>query len=184
MNYALLDPRFILDTVLAPPRTHVVPIPHTLDETWSGFEPVLGNFKTKFTIAKNDLATKIDALEKITEEINFIRMMIENVNSDGLKEKLVLLVDKHESEEGVSALTLQCGEAAGKVEAMRKVLMDTQAERYGKFTCFVCMDRLVDLFIEPCGHVICEPCWQRTVNHITCPGCRTETQGVKKIFNL
>jgi len=124
------------------------------------------------------------SLNEKQEEMNVLRMMIDNVNSPDLKEKLEDILSKHESEEGIQGLTQQCGELKGKMEAMKKVLMDTGAERYGKFTCFVCMDRLVDLFIEPCGHVICDACFTRTTNKVQCPGCRVRMEGVKKIFTM
>ena len=124
------------------------------------------------------------ALNEKHEEMNVLRMLIDNVNSQDLKEKLEDILDKHESEEGISTLAQQCGELKGRLEAMKKVLLNTNAERYDKFTCFVCMERLVDLFIEPCGHVICERCWLRTTDKSSCPGCRARTQGAKKIFTM
>ena len=104
--------------------------------------------------------------------------------SEDLKARLVSVVDNYESESGIVALTQQCGELKGKVEAMEKVLQDTEAERYAKFLCFICQDRLIDLFIDPCGHTVCATCWTSTRMKRTCPGCRTDIQGVKRIFNM
>ena len=90
----------------------------------------------------------------------------------------------YESDEGLSALTQQYGKLRGQYDAMIKVLENTQADRYEKFTCFICQDRLVDLFIDPCGHVVCEPCWVRTRDHTKCPGCRVAVAGARKIFSM
>jgi hypothetical protein len=162
----------------------VEPVPCELDAEWTEFEKVLANFKTKFSLAKTEANVKIHLLREKREELNVLRMMLDNVTSQSLKETLEEVIDKHETEEGIDALSQQCGEALGKVEAMKKVLMDTGAERYAKFTCFVCMDRLVDLFIDPCGHVMCERCWAATRDKSACPGCRQHVHAARKIFNL
>ena len=154
---------YIVESLLQPPQVEPIqPIPCELDEKWINFETELGRFKDEFAQARVDMARLTYDLNRKKEEVNILKMMIENINSQGLKDKLDDMIYKYESEEGIVALTQQCREATGKVDAMQKVLMDTNADRYAKFTCFVCMDRLVDLFIEPCGHVICERCWMRT----------------------
>jgi lipopolysaccharide biosynthesis regulator YciM len=185
MNFAYLDARSLLETVMGPPAPEPVQaIPCDLRTEWTEFGEELGKFKSEFTKTRAELTVNLAALNEKHEEMNVLRMLIDNVNSRDLKEKLEDILSKHESEEGISTLTQQCGELKGKMEAMKKVLMDTHAERYGKFTCFVCMDRLVDLFIEPCGHVICDACWVRTTNKVQCPGCRVRMEGVKKIFTM
>jgi rubrerythrin len=185
MNFAYLDARSLLETVLAPHAPEPIPtIPCDIGPEWKEFGEELGNFKSEFVKIRTQLSVNLAALNEKREEMNVLRMMIENVNSPELKEKLEDILDNYESQEGISTLTRQCGELQGRLEAMKKVLLDTGAERYGKFTCFVCMDRLVDLFIEPCGHVICDACWVRTTNKDQCPGCRARMHGVKKIYTM
>lgn len=186
MNFTYLDASSILSDLLRPaaPESIVPTVPFDLDERWKSFEKQLGQFKTEFARNQVDLVQKLGTLGEKKDEINVIRMMIENVHSDDLKSLLTELIDNYESREGIVALTQQCGEVKGKVEAMRKVLVDTNCERYAKFTCFVCMDLLVDLFFDPCGHVMCETCWHRTQNKTACPGCRTRLTGAKRIFSM
>lgn len=186
MNFAYIDARSLLESVLVPSSLPepIEALAFDLDEKWKSFEAELAEFKNEFSKARAEYAQKHAELIEKKEEVNVFRMMIENVNSPSLKEKLMEVIDKHESEEGISALTQQCREAAGKVEAMKRVLHDTNAERYAKFTCFVCMDRLVDLYFDPCGHVICERCWTATRSKTTCPGCRTRIIGARKIYTM
>ena len=184
MNFAYIDPRSLLESVFASPPERIEGIPWELPENWKAFEAELNNFKTEFLMARTELNRVHSDLSSKREEINCIRIMMDGVNSEGLKERLSSLIDKYESEGGISALTLQCRELTGKVEEMKKVLIDTGCERYGKFTCFVCIDRLVDLFIDPCGHVMCGACWAQTRDKTQCPGCRTLITGPRKIFNL
>ena len=185
MNFAYLEARSLLETVLTPHSpAPVQTVPCELGTAWEDFDKELGKFKSEFVKTRAQLTVNLAALNEKQEEMNVLRMMIENVNSPDLKEKLEDILNNYESEEGISTLTQQCGELQGRLEAMKKVLMDTGAERYGKFTCFVCLDRLVDLFIEPCGHVICDACFVRTTNKVQCPGCRVRMEGVKKIFSM
>ena len=111
-------------------------------------------------------------------------MMRDNVASQKLKDNIDIMIEQYESSEGIPGLIQQCGIIKGVVAAQKKVLIDTNADKYGKFTCFVCMDRLVDLFFDPCGHVICEPCWALTRNKRECPGCRTRLNGTQKIYTM
>jgi len=159
-------------------------VPCELDESWKEFEEELGNFKRKFAKEKRDLGIKLSELEELQKSAQISKLIIDTVPSEDLKAKLVSVVDNYESESGIVALTQQCGELKGRVEEMAKVLQDTEAERYAKFLCLICQDRLIDLFIDPCGHTVCATCWTNTRIKRTCPGCRTDIQGVKKIFSM
>jgi hypothetical protein len=188
MNYAFIDARSLIESALGvsmqPTKVPVTVVPCQLDPEWKDFEETLGNFKTKYAQARVDQGQASAELTEKMEEISYLEMMLETVHSSGLKERIESMLEDYRNEEGIEELKVRAGEAAGKVEAMKKVLTDTNSERYAKFTCFVCMDQLVDLFIEPCGHVICEPCWRQTRDHTRCPGCRVRCEGAKKIFSM
>ena len=159
-------------------------IPCELDPEWKEFEKELGDFKRLFSKEKRDLMTKLSELEELQKSAQISKLIIDTVPSEDLKAKLISVVDNYESESGIVALTQQCGEMKGRVEEMEKVLQDTEAERYEKFLCPICQDRCIDLFIDPCGHTVCAPCWTSTRMKRTCPGCRTVIQGVKKIYSM
>lgn len=184
MNFAYLDARELLGAVLQPPPPALEPITCELDEKWKNFENELGKFKHELSTAQRDLSQAQAELAIKREDILHMRSVIDGLSDADLKETLAEVVDNHEVEKGIPALTQQCRELMGRVDAMQKVLMDTHAERYASFTCFVCMDRLVNLFLDPCGHVMCERCWARTANKRECPGCRGAIRDPKKIFTL
>ena len=196
MSFAYIDPsQAILEMTLeamggfAPlaPRARnpdVPTIPCELSPEWIDFEKELGNFKRLFSKEKRDLMTKLSELEELQKSAQISKLIIDTVPSESLKAKLVSVVDNYESESGIVALTQQCGEIKGRVEEMEKVLQDTEAERYAKFICLICQDRLIDLFIDPCGHTVCTTCWMNTRVKHTCPGCRGDIHAVKKIFNM
>jgi Zinc finger, C3HC4 type (RING finger) len=188
MNYAFIDARSLIESALGvpmqPAKVPVSVIPCELGPEWKEFEETLGNFKTKYAEARADQGRKSAELSEKMEEISYLEMMLETIRAPGLKGRIEAMIEDYNKEEGIEELKKKAGEAAGKVEAMKAVLSGTNAERYGKFMCFVCMDQLVDLFIEPCGHVICESCWHQTRDHTRCPGCRVRCEGAKKIFSM
>jgi Sec-independent protein translocase protein TatA len=184
MNFAYLDPRSLLETVLIPPMEPIDPVPCDLDESWKDLGETLTNFKREYARVRADLAMRMAELAEKKDETNVIKLMLENVNSQDLKERLESMLDDYENEQNLQGLTRECGELSGRSQAMKKILEDTDPERYARFTCFVCLDRHIDLFIDPCGHVICEPCWVRTQNKATCPGCRARINGTKRIFSM
>jgi hypothetical protein len=52
------------------------------------------------------------------------------------------------------------------------------------FTCAVCYENPVNLFLDPCGHMTCGPCWSKVPNRHDgkhCPCCRAPSVG-KKIY--
>ena len=186
MNFAYIDTQSILEQLLAPVRRDVAvqAIPCELDETWKSFEETLGKFKMEFALARNTLTQKTKELNEKRNDLYTLQTVSDNLVSDDLKERVVCMTQEYETNERVADLIQECGELTGRVEAMKRVLMDTCSERYAKFTCFICMDKLVDLYIDPCGHLVCETCWSRTTNKETCPGCRTRIYDVKKMYSL
>ena len=174
---------YIIESILHP-EVSIQPIPYELDPKWKAFETELGRFKSEFASARAELTRAHHNHKSRTDELNVLRMMIDNINSADLKESISSILDKYETEEGISALAQQCGELKGQYEEMKKVLLNTDAERYEKFICFVCMDRNIDLFFDPCGHVICGTCWASTRDKRTCPGCRSRLVEAKKIYTI
>jgi rubrerythrin len=155
-----------------------------LDEYWKNFEQELSKFKREFAKVKRDLGIKTNELNRINQSTEIAKVLSDRIPSDDLKAKILSIIDSYESEEGVHALAQQCGELKGQYEEMKKVLLNTDAERYEKFICFVCMDRNIDLFFDPCGHVICGTCWASTRDKRTCPGCRSRLIEAKKIYTI
>lgn len=172
----------IFSDLIAEPE--VIPEPCKLNESWEKFESDLSNFKKEYKIASIQLTQKLNELKNYSKISQISKLIIDNIDSEDLKARLVSVIDNYESEVGLHTLTQQCGELKGRVETMRQVLEDTNTDRYAQFTCFICMERNIELFIDPCGHVVCEQCWTDTRDKRKCPGCRTlvHGQGVKKIF--
>ena len=46
--------------------------------------------------------------------------------------------------------------------------------------CILCAENPIGIFLDPCGHVCCQECWDKTRRQ-TCPCCRAQVT-VKKMF--
>ena len=55
------------------------------------------------------------------------------------------------------------------------------ADVMSNYMCFVCLERPVTEFIDPCGHVICEHCSKRSALNV-CPFCRGSVRQYRKMF--
>ena len=175
---------YLTEYVLNPANEPVAPIPCELDDSWKNFEKELSKFKKEFATVQRDLAMAKATLVMKREDSTHLRTALGLIGDMDLKANVENIVDDYELTSGIDALTQQCGELAGRAEEMRSVLKDTNPERYASFTCFVCMEHPIDLFLDPCGHVMCTACWTRTNNKRECPGCRTGLVSARKIFTL
>lgn len=188
MNFAYLDPHELLEQVLGVEPDPIEPVPYTIDESWKTFEKELEKFKLEYMTARHELAMTRTELDHKKQDIFHGRSAVEAIRNPGLKARIESIVDEYVVNEGVTELTEKVKELMGKADALGRVLKDTNAERYASFICFVCMERPVDTFLDPCGHVMCERCWARTpvrnVGGPDCPGCRSRVRNARKIFTL
>lgn len=185
MNFAYLDARAMIENMLHEPEAPLNPLPCELSGEWKEFEETLGRFKLEYAKKRRELTSKMAELEEKSQDVKLLRNTSDSFTNPDLKVMVSSLIDSYESEEGISALTLQCRELLGETNEMQRVMINTMSERYASFTCFICTERLVDLFIDPCGHVVCTPCWARSGSRShNCPGCRTQVRNVKKIFTM
>jgi len=182
MNYSFLEPLsdFALSSISAP---HVSPIPAELSKDWKDFERELGVYKTHYARARADATMCQSRLASKSTDVKLLEIVKKVIKSADLKSNVAQLIENFEQLEGVEDLKKEYGEALGRVEAMKQVLCDTNAERYARFTCFICMESRVDCLLIPCNHAICERCWLRT-RSTNCPGCRQDVVDVRKIFTL
>lgn len=161
-------------------------IPWEADDEWKEFEQTLGEFKLKYTQILNEYIKAKNRLNNCVKNTSISRVIDVMVQDQDLKDRLMSVVDNYETEAGTVALSQQCGVLKGKIEGMEAILKDTNAHRYERFTCPICADKHIDLFIEPCGHTICDACWMSTRDKRRCPVCSTTTTSppVKKIFTI
>lgn len=97
-------------------------------------------------------------------------------------QQLAELVEQFDKDEGITEYAEQLREKTKKMLAMRKVFsLCGEMDIMSNYMCFVCLERPVNVFIDPCGHVICDVCSKRSGLHI-CPYCRRQVNVYKKMF--
>jgi hypothetical protein len=79
------------------------------------------------------------------------------------------LVADFEEHEQMDELKTRMSDQLAKFHSLRAVL--NGPDHGEKYMCFTCLERSVDVFLDPCGHMSCEQCQFRFKT--TCPFCRT-----------
>ena len=134
-----------------------------LPDDWKAFEETLGRFKKEYIEAMNMYAQK----ERELRELRKVQTLVRRMAPSDIRSQMMAMIESYNQPED------ELVELAGKVKAMERVLIHTNAHRYTQFTCPVCIDRLSNIFLDPCGHLICDACLNRT-HQTACPTCRTE----------
>jgi len=123
------------------------------------------------------------ALEPKKERANTILALFERFGNNDMKyvEQMKELVEQFDKDEGVTELAEQLREKTERLLGMKKVFeLCTECDVMSKYMCFLCLDRTVRVFLDPCGHVVCDECSKRNLS--SCPFCRGRIMQFKKMF--
>lgn len=165
MNMSLL-----IDEALQPAFVYQIP-DIELSPDWNEFETQLAKYKTiyKETIAK--LRHKEHEFSKLVSDFSVLQNSITAIQDPLVQTEISNMIERYKNDHGYEALKNETTKLAGTVRAMERVLLHTNAKNFSQFTCSICMEHLVDTFLDPCGHVFCERRLIRTQNP-QCPTCR------------
>lgn len=151
-----------------------------LSDEWKDFEQTLGKFKKEYVDTRNTLRLKNIEFNKILNDTTVMNNVSSIILSQELQDKMKFLIEEYKIAHKFEEKKNEAYKLLGLVNGMEKVLVNTNSKRYSQFTCSVCMDRMVDTFLDPCGHLACERCMIRTATS-DCPMCRTPIQ-MKKMY--
>jgi hypothetical protein len=97
-------------------------------------------------------------------------------------EMLREVVEQFDRDECITEDAEKLKEKTTKMLSIRNVFsLCKDADVMSAYMCFVCLERPVTEFIDPCGHVICEECSKRSALHV-CPFCRGSVRQYRKMF--
>ena len=97
-------------------------------------------------------------------------------------EMLREVIEQFDRDERITEDAEKLKEKTTKMLSLRNVFsLCKDADVMSSYMCFVCLERPVDVFIDPCGHVICEQCSVRSALHV-CPFCRGSVRQYRKMF--
>jgi hypothetical protein len=107
---------------------------------------------------------KVNRLDKLKEILETIGTDSANSYAD----ELGRLIDRFEEDERIEEFKVAMNDQLAKFQGLRSIIcMDDVGEKY---LCFTCLERSVDVFLDPCGHVACTQCQSRFGT--SCPFCR------------
>lgn len=153
-----------------------------LPDDWKKFKESLQAFQKEYMQMIRCVRETEQTLTIKKKKLDTLKKLADTFDDGPYKEEATQLVSKFEQEEDISGEEVELASLKGTARAMKTALENTNLEQAMKFQCFVCMDKEIDSFLDPCGHVICTSCWRRN-NSSSCPGCRTRVTP-KKIFTL
>lgn len=153
-----------------------------LPDDWKKFKKSLQAFQKEYMHMTRCVRETEQELVSKKKKLDTLKKFADTFDEGPYKEEANQLVSKFEEEENISGEEGELASLKGTARAMRTALENTNPEQAMKFQCFVCMDKEIDSFLDPCGHVICTGCWRRN-NSAACPGCRAAVTA-KKIFTL
>ncbi len=179
MDLSLFDFRRLLQPSVIIEPEHV-----ELDKSWHEFEKTLSKFKTEYHTERVELSKIISTLNKHKDELNIIKHTINNIYNPETADLLKEVYNKRLEDSEIEKIEKKAAIVCGKVKAMKKILHDTNSDLFNRYLCSICMDNMIDTFLDPCGHVFCESCLVKTVNRTNCPGCRSVVNQPKKIYTI
>jgi hypothetical protein len=180
MNMSMLA-EFLSD-VMIPQHVDIQNVPDVeLPAHWYEFEEALGTYKNEYKEKLNLFRLREQELVNLNGDLTILQNAASVIGTDDTKSDMDDIIKRFKETHEIEKLTRELTELKGELRAMETVLMNTNARKYSQFTCSICMERMVDTFIDPCGHLACETCLMRTRSN-ACPMCRTTVQATRHMF--
>jgi Prokaryotic RING finger family 4 len=168
----LLRLRNILETETFEPKD----VPEDLLTQMSQLKEDYLNLLNEVIVGYSNLNLK---KEKVSVLSNFIDKF-GNKTSKYIHE-IISLVDQFEEDERIDEIAKELKSKSERLLGMKKVFeLCKDCDLLSKYMCFLCLDNTIDTFIDPCGHVVCNTCSQRSLS--LCPFCRVRVFQFKKMF--
>ena len=130
--------------------------------------------------------TIIDATkryDKIAAKLTKVKHIMNELDPSPLfGEQLETLIATFREEEKIDELEEALNEIDKKraeYKSIFRILKDV--ETHNIYCCFLCLERNVTIFVDPCGHLMCETC-EKKLGGSSCPFCRSSVKYFKKMF--
>jgi rubrerythrin len=162
-------------------ETYVEDVQVELPKEWHDFEETLGEFKDEYVKAISEMLKVEAEYNEMNADVKLLTEIIKQVQNVSLRNDLTECLQKFTERAELQDKKDKLAHLSGKVKAMDEILMNTNAKRYAQFTCPICTDRYVGIFLDPCGHAICHGCMLK-LRDSKCPMCRTENVVGRRIY--
>ena len=130
----------------------------------------VAELKREYVALVDDIFYKHQAYTAKVKRLDRLREVIETIGTASYADDIERLIDKFEEDERLEDFKTAMNDQLAKFHNLKAVIcMDDVGEKY---MCFTCLERSVEVFLDPCGHVSCTQCQPRFGK--TCPFCRVD----------
>jgi predicted O-linked N-acetylglucosamine transferase (SPINDLY family) len=140
--------------------------------------------KAEYIEKVSDVLTGYLNLHTKKEKASLMLSLIDKFGNKDIKyvQMLSQLVEQFDEDEGITSQAAVLKEKTTEMLSLRNVFsLCTDADIMSKYMCFVCLERPIDTFIDPCGHVVCQSCSSRSTLHV-CPFCRGSIRQFRTMY--
>jgi len=123
-------------------------------------------------------------LESKKEKASQMLSILDKLGNKDVKyvDLLSQVIDQFDQDEQITESAEKLEEKTRKMLSIRNVFsLCKEADVMSSYMCFVCLERPVNVFLDPCGHVICQTCSDR-ISIRVCPFCRSPVRQCQKMF--
>lgn len=142
------------------------------------------SLKKKYLDVVSDVLIGYMNMHAKKEKASHMLSVLDKLGNKDVKyvEMLREVVEQFDRDERITEDAEKLKEKTTEMLSIRNVFsLCKDADVMSNYMCFVCLERPVTEFIDPCGHVICEQCSVRSALHV-CPFCRGSVRQYRKMF--
>ena len=121
----------------------------------------------------DNLSRKLLNVKRIMNELDPSPIFSEQL------EQLIATFRKEEKIDELEAALNAIDKKRAEYKSIFRILNDV--ETHNIYCCFLCLERNVTIFIDPCGHLMCETC-EKKLGGSSCPFCRSSVKLFRKMF--
>ena len=121
----------------------------------------------------DNMAQKLRNVKRIMNELDPSPIFSEQL------EQLIATFRKEEKIDELEAALNAIDKKRAEYKSIFRILNDV--ETHNIYCCFLCLERNVTIFIDPCGHLMCETC-EKKLGGSSCPFCRSSVKLFRKMF--
>lgn len=141
---------------------------------------IVADLKREYLALVEDVFHRHQEYTEKVNRLNKLKEILETIgprSSDKYADELRRLIDRFEEDERLEEFKMEMNDQLAKFHNLKAIVcMDDVGEKY---MCFTCLERSVEVFLDPCGHVSCTQCQPRFGT--SCPFCRV-TVTPKRMF--
>jgi hypothetical protein len=132
---------------------------------------VVAELKREYIALVDDIFYRYQEYNDKVNRLNKLKEILETIGPDSVAsyaDDIERLIGKFEEDERLEEFKVAMNDQLAKFHNLKAIIcMDDVGEKY---MCFTCLERSVEVFLDPCGHVSCTQCQPRFGT--LCPFCR------------